>query len=737
MTEGRTNLLSFLKGASSFTFLFALLVIAKKMSLEIPTQHVDGAFQTASALYRINDGQFPGRDFFPYLGIGVTYLLYPTFLTLGENLSASVFSSYLFVFLSGWAATLSLVALIIKPPRFSSLAFTSAIVFAITFTLHSLVFSPFVADLISSPGASLRLVRALIPFIVALVIFWIDNRNLPERYQLVATGAAIGTSLIWSSDYAYTTALVFSSAALIVQIKRGLNDLFRRLAIVATSTMTFGAFLLSISTAGHPIRYLAYGFKDVAKDQWWYFGPYNAESKIFNLSDMSKIFTPDVLASTCVLLVSFVIWAWTRHDRLLLAASVGLVTFLSGLVASVGGHLDGYFDAFVFWASIAAITFTFNLVGALISKQLLSRPRPAFRLIGVASVFTLFFALAVGQYNSMAQRKDNLQLSSEMMYVSELGGYISTEWDDYINFARKNSEAPVIEEYWGILGAISTAKPLWKVDSVIHALGNVRDDAERQLDGAEYIVSSKFDASPVWQPWSVSQNFWFYGKLLREWSPVISSPRTIVWQKANINSRSLSLNCEIFNSGSKFRIPSGDAEYFRVNLQLGTRRPPTSRTLLFIRNNISFAPGSEGYVSVDPNATEVTIPVYRPERDSEFDLFSLGYDGDLHLTDCEYSPIYRSNPDYLRKGSRNALLITNGYWLNGVARNGYQFLLPDTEEDFIRFRPGNVVVMENGEKREIYRVQRRSGFLFVRVKGGKLDASEVGLPTNFKVLNIL
>ena len=45
-------------------------VIAWRSSLTVPTYHLDGSFQTASGLFRLAEGDVPGRDFYPYLGIG-------------------------------------------------------------------------------------------------------------------------------------------------------------------------------------------------------------------------------------------------------------------------------------------------------------------------------------------------------------------------------------------------------------------------------------------------------------------------------------------------------------------------------------------------------------------------------------------------------------------------------------------------------------------------------------------
>lgn len=63
-------------------------------AIDTPTFHLDGAFQTASGLFRLDSGQFPGKDFFPYLGVGVILALYPAFKIFGSDLSASDFSAH-------------------------------------------------------------------------------------------------------------------------------------------------------------------------------------------------------------------------------------------------------------------------------------------------------------------------------------------------------------------------------------------------------------------------------------------------------------------------------------------------------------------------------------------------------------------------------------------------------------------------------------------------------------------
>ena len=51
--------------------LLTLAVLAYASALHLPLLHVDGAYQTLASLRRLEGGELPGRDYYPYLGVGV------------------------------------------------------------------------------------------------------------------------------------------------------------------------------------------------------------------------------------------------------------------------------------------------------------------------------------------------------------------------------------------------------------------------------------------------------------------------------------------------------------------------------------------------------------------------------------------------------------------------------------------------------------------------------------------
>jgi len=94
MTKKFKFFLNILIFISLSLLIYTLYLKSYITSLYTPTGHLDGAFQTASALFRLSNQETLAKDFFFYLGIGPLYLLYPFFKLAGANLAASVLVSF-------------------------------------------------------------------------------------------------------------------------------------------------------------------------------------------------------------------------------------------------------------------------------------------------------------------------------------------------------------------------------------------------------------------------------------------------------------------------------------------------------------------------------------------------------------------------------------------------------------------------------------------------------------------
>lgn len=113
---------SLLKLVSWFLLICSLILslgISWKAAQLVPTFHLDGAFQTASAMFHIKSGDVPGIDFLPYLGFGPILLMVPTFFIFGGTLSSSVASAFFITILAMQTISALLACLIFRKKAFS------------------------------------------------------------------------------------------------------------------------------------------------------------------------------------------------------------------------------------------------------------------------------------------------------------------------------------------------------------------------------------------------------------------------------------------------------------------------------------------------------------------------------------------------------------------------------------------------------------------------------------------
>jgi len=261
-------------------------------AINIPTLHLDGAYQTASGLYRLSADQLPGRDFYPYLGIGPLFVLYPLFKISGGNISASVFSSQLLVLVFG-IITVSIIWHLIWRPKFFSSSITIGsllILLPLALTEH---FSLELPDWIKyqiSPGNSLRPIRAFAPYLLGSFYYFVILFINSARIKYLFSGILMGSVLLWSNDFAFTTAGLFAILILINSMYCQEIQFRNAFYFLAISVFSWIA-LLALSTNGHLTELLQYNFLDVAEDQWWFFGPYSESTRVMGFKQINLLFS--------------------------------------------------------------------------------------------------------------------------------------------------------------------------------------------------------------------------------------------------------------------------------------------------------------------------------------------------------------------------------------------------------------------------------------------------------------
>ena len=580
-------------------------------AIDAPTSHLDGAFQTASSLFRLDAGQLPGRDFLPYLGIGPTFILYPIFEAAGANLAASVIAAQFAVLTLGGLATATILHI-----TWQNRSFTDSVAFGFGLFITLASVAPALPssligwfDFGMHPGHSLRPIRAFAPYLLAalycLCVTKIGNNELKQTFN----GLLTGSILLWSNDYAIPSAGLFAVlSAMIAAVDKQLT--VRAALIYLFSTIVSWALLLSLATLGHPIAILKYNFIDVAGDQWWLFGPYGEDARVFRLQQIGKLLSTLRITPLVVLGTTIALAIKTKSMHYVLASWLGLSLFAGGAVASIGGHLEiGYFDAFFFWGAMTLLALVGRMATAGVSLRW-SR-HGAVRHAKLACAFSMLLIAAVtsiGSWSILSRSASAAQRDTSRFYVAELGAYLDRDWVDYIDLARKTDSKRVIEEYWGLWSATRRIISACPTDSVISALGNTREIYRRELSEADVVISTRHSCSPIWQPWNLTHNYWFYEELLERWSTQEFSPNTVVWRKGNSVSPPQKVRSGVNDHAKSVEINAPEAGFYEVELEYSITGG--KRLILMARNDLSFASDCDGYGSLAPGGRTVKYPVY-------------------------------------------------------------------------------------------------------------------------------
>lgn len=602
-----TTLTKYLKLSIILFCLTWVLFTAMGQGIFVNYYHVDGNFQTASGLFRLASGQFPGKNFFPYLGIGPLFLLYPFFTLFGGNFTASVISAKFLVLITGWLSVSLIWHLIWRPKSFTTSVVAGAIIFILPIALWEGLQNtlPYIYTYAKSPGNSLRPFRGQAPYIVALLYYFFILKINSKPIKYTVCGILTGLILLWTNDFAIPTAGLF---ALLLIVKAYYNQELKYLILYIFTALISWLVILSLVTLGHPIAILKYNFLDVTKDQWWYFSYYQTPKRFFNVFDIPKLFLPMTYLPLIVLAITACTAIKIRAIELTLLLWIGLVLFAGGAVASIGGHIGGYFDNFNLWGYMTFVIGLFRL-SYLGFKKL---PKPLLDNdfnIAVTLIFCLFsLIIAINAYMKFKFEISMAKNNAKLYYNAELGGYVGKEWRDYFNFAKQNHDRKILEEYWGLWSAQQRIFPSWPVDSTIHALGDIRDIAASQIHQADFIITTRYQISNKIQPWNISENYWLYGELFKNWTPVFFSPTTVVWRKTQTPRLFKSIACIIDNENPALILKAPQPGFYEIDMNYVLSN--SGRILLLVKNNISYAGDASGYVSLNPKATNFKFPVY-------------------------------------------------------------------------------------------------------------------------------
>lgn len=622
--------------------LIANIIFIKILELHlIPVLHVDGTYQTASALYRIKNGEWFGVDFLSYLGIGPILLLFPLFILFGGDIYASLLSSHIMVFSSTFAL-IAILCFFIGRKHFKLLFSVMTVLLVIGFFFRGGDLNYFY-----TPGNSLKPIRSFLPYL-AFVFYFVLNKYLVSNGKLsehhpMTVAAVLSIIIIWSNDYALPTFALLTCLVFLLNFKIFHKSPFVFLKYFAYCT-TFPVLSLWLFNGGALLPYLGYNFQDVAQDQWWYFTSYQKDERVYNFSDLSLIFS-SLYWRTYFCFAVLIIFYWkTRHQGILYVLFIGLVHFLAASLSIIGGHLSyTYLIALNSWAYFVLI-----IGGISFFYSYLKQSKILDKIVSYVTVVSLVLVATVITVTSVLfyQNSESLYDDSDVDWVEVklLGGKVDTRYDTFLNDVQQlPKDSVVLEEYWGLASAIRDTSNLWKLDAVIHLLGKQRQEAKESLNSADYFLSTNFTFNE-WARWSFSMNYWLFKELLERWNISNIYPNLYLWKNGETSLIKNPVSCIIENTNNhqSFTIEANKKSIVEVTLEYDFSYE--GRGLITLDNKISHV-----FMALDPKARKVTFPVFVLKEATAFPMnaYSSGKN-DLKLTSCEAWEIEHDYLDLLK-----------------------------------------------------------------------------------------
>lgn len=531
-------------------FLIALLLliagdIVRRFVLleatDITFYPLNGSFQTYNPLRRILAGKLPGRDFQTYLGLGTTYTMYGMFRLFGSDLAASEAATHL---LHAFAFAFS-GYLLARLAGFRPLASSLALLAALIAGRYSIGFTWF----LFYPGNSMLGWRAVLIYFTAIALLHVAR--LPQPWQRAGVlGVIAGLQHLWSNDYgtASLLALTLGGVLWFLPVRSFWQLLRRYLLYLSTAAVTF-TIVANLLTGGHAWAWLAYNWRDVRHDQFWYFG----ESNVYALGDIFVSTRWALLfAALALLAVGLIVIGWKRSDvRAYVLAYLLGTGLIAWAVSTVGGSVSVRYASPTLWASLGAVAYVLRLLTGRVARakplqHLHTKVRPLWRyaVIFVAITLPMAYAALLNSNNNNSSNSVRLiEAGGDMarhMFVPELGGYIVAPYSEAAVLGRAIAQelpdtpgdARVFSTYTTALDVAAGANNAAGHDYIIHALGQERSRYLEILqdDQPAYLTTLR-ESFTWWETWNRRINWWFYRAFLPQYEPVAMSMYNIVWAR--------------------------------------------------------------------------------------------------------------------------------------------------------------------------------------------------------------
>ncbi len=513
-----------------------LLVVGSETALHFTGPAIDGPFQLYNALRRIAVGQRPGVDFQFFHGVLIPYLHYPFFRLLGgqffdSEITREVVSTLLYpisvvvflkFFIKDWTRTMA----------WSAIVMAASIALRMTSVLVAI--------------NSLLGIRSMLPVLFPVVL------SLPIRRgaRTLLGALTIGGSLLLGTEQGLSTIAALLIVTVVAALRSGERQAYvvDAIAMIGGGVATLAVVLMMLGGVAGMRGAIAYNFRIVPLDQYWYFGaPPNVflsswravPSIAFTILKMPVIFVIGI-AVTVVALRRFWDCAGHPEERREYAFAVGLAYGVVSCASLLGIWAAAY---------IQPVERIMLLVGAVYLDEALRRrdrrlARPlaggvgrstlgvaALSLVAMIAVVPSLFAttfkfLPHVVWDHVIHRKGPVYSGIWMTTIPESQAILDAH-------RKPNGELPSLwSTYAGLLEARNGIfQP--STDYIIHALGP--DGRARYVSDFKRVRPELVQTvSPLYtqyESWIENTSWDFYAELLHNYKIVGATDWSIFWER--------------------------------------------------------------------------------------------------------------------------------------------------------------------------------------------------------------
>lgn len=353
--------------------------------------------------------------------------------------------------------------------------------------------------------------------------------------------------------------------------------------------MAAAAAILLAVTHGAPGPWLHYNFRDVAGDQFWFFGPWDRSTRILGLADLPNLLRNGEPLSTASLIVLTLCVLWAMLQRLRSRSApvrgsafvfVGASVIGTALIPQLGGHIGAEYNA---------ITFVLGACAPLIvaPPALWRRARPILRAIRPAQTAVLTGLAALGMTGIEAARLGTVWSTTDRsVYDAALGFYVTPEYAADLAAMRRLAEdwdarevprdRRLMSAYTSPLDIVAGGPSAVPVGSLIHALGPryrtmVASKVANRSVAAITTITPDYSG---WEGWLMRAHWPFFASLHTYYRPIARTGQNIVWVRSRGQGPGDEARCTVTRtSASSLRVTISTTQSGLVSVQLRRSGP--------------------------------------------------------------------------------------------------------------------------------------------------------------------